>query len=119
MKLKKVRKKYKLVVVKKEVPAAATKEKTEVSEYCVKKYRSSLVELFKADNLDTPEKTVIYALDTRTSLIYFTMQFIRGNFAWEKYPNHLEGMFRSSKRPDIWYYEIPQEGKIIRSRPNV
>lgn len=76
----------------------------------------SIVQKFNSDDLHKPVEEVVYAMPPVQALTYYFMQFIMGDFAWEKYPRYIKGTIRSSKIKDVYYYDRV-EGYLIRSSP--
>lgn len=76
----------------------------------------SVVQKFNSDNMKEPVQEVVYAMPTLQALTYFYMQFIVGDFLWERYPKYIEGTLRSAKIKDVFYYD-KLDGFLIRSSP--
>lgn len=76
----------------------------------------SIVQKFNSGDLHKPVEEVVYAMPPVQALTYYFMQFVMGDFAWEKYPRYIKGTIRSSKIKDVYYYD-KVEGYLIRSSP--
>lgn len=77
--------------------------------------KKSVVHKFNVGDMKNPIQTVTYAMPPLPALTYFYMQFIIGDFAWEKYPKYIEGTLKSAKVKDVFYYDLGEY--IIRSSP--
>lgn len=76
----------------------------------------AVVQKFSRGDMRTPLQEVTYAMSSLPALTYFYMQFILGDFAWERYPRYIEGTLKSSKVKDVFYYD-KLEDYVIRSSP--
>ena len=51
------------------------------------------------------ENVAVYILDAKEALVCYIKQFIENDFNTWQYPEMIEGMHKSNKRKNTWYYD--------------
>lgn len=78
--------------------------------------KKAVVQKFNEGDMTHPVETVVYGMHPCQALVFYFMQFILKDFAYEKYPRYIEGTTKSAKVKDVFYYDSI-EGIIIRASP--
>lgn len=78
--------------------------------------KKAVVQKFNEKDMTHPVESVVYAMHPCQALVFYFMQFVLKDFAYEKYPKYIEGTTKSSKVKDVFYYDRI-EGIVIRASP--